>query len=86
MALRPFFMASHEETAALMSAHAEGELRGFRRLRVVRHLEACEVCRAIFGTLVATIDALRGLGRIEAEPMPQLADAVVTRIGRERRP
>lgn len=71
------------ETALHMSAYAEGELRGFRRLRVARHLAGCERCRAIFASLKRTIEALQALGQIEPPADPRLAEAVLARIRRE---
>lgn len=73
-------MGSCEDTARRMSAHAEDDLRGFRRWRMFRHLAACERCRAIFRSLVATIEGLRALGGIEPEARPATADLVVERI------
>jgi anti-sigma factor RsiW len=68
------------ETALHMSAYVEGELRGFRRLRVARHLARCERCQAILASLRRTMEALRALGQVEPAPNPQLAEAVLARI------
>lgn len=72
--------ASHEETQRLMSAHAEGELRGFRLWRVARHLARCEICRALYRSFIAALENLRVLGRSEPPAKPELADRVVERI------
>jgi anti-sigma factor RsiW len=68
------------ETAQSMSAHADGELRGLRRLRVTRHLALCPKCREVHQALVATIAGLRSLRDEEPPPRPALADVVVRRI------
>ncbi len=71
---------SHEETQRLMSEHAEGELRGYTRWRVARHLAHCKMCRALYRNFLATLDGLRTLGRREPPPSPEIADSVVRRI------
>jgi anti-sigma factor RsiW len=69
------------ETGEHLSEHLDGELRGLKRLRVVRHLERCELCQAVLRSLIRTIDGLRALGR--AEPAaPSVAPVVVERIRR----
>ncbi len=77
---------SHEETGRLMSAYAEGELRGLARWRVARHLARCEGCRAAFRALVAAIESMRALGRSELPAKPELADAVLERIRAQEAP
>jgi predicted anti-sigma-YlaC factor YlaD len=71
---------SHEETQRLMSEHAEGELRGYTRWRVSRHLARCELCRALYRSFLDALTGLRALGRREPAAKPAIADAVVTRI------
>jgi predicted anti-sigma-YlaC factor YlaD len=71
---------SHEETQRLMSAHAEGELRGYTRWRVARHLVKCELCRALYRSFLEALRGLRALGREEPPPQPKIADSVVARI------
>lgn len=71
---------SHEETQRLMSEHADGELRGYRRWRVSRHLAKCEMCRALYRSFLEALDALRTLGRDEPPPKPEIADSVIARI------
>jgi predicted anti-sigma-YlaC factor YlaD len=71
---------SHEETQRLMSAHAEGELRGYTRWRVTRHLIKCDMCRALYRSFLEALDALRKLGRDEPPPKPEIADSVIARI------
>lgn len=68
------------DTAAALSAHADGELRGWRRLRVSRHLARCERCGKIYRSVVATIAGLRSLAGEQPPPSPGIADAVVQRI------
>jgi anti-sigma factor RsiW len=72
--------ASCDETARLLSEYADGELHPFRRLRLDAHLAACEGCRTVYRTLVATVETLHALGEIDPEPQPQLAEAVRRRI------
>ncbi len=76
---------SHEETQELMSAYAEGELRGLRRWRVGRHLARCEICKSIYRGFLATLYGLRNL-RAEPAEDPDLADSVVDRIRGEKQP
>jgi predicted anti-sigma-YlaC factor YlaD len=71
---------SHEETQRLMSEHAEGELRGYTRWRVSRHLVKCDMCRALFRSFLEALDALRKLGRDEPPPKPEIAESVIARI------
>lgn len=63
-----------------MAAHAEGEFRGYSRWRVSRHLAKCEMCRALYRSLLEALDALRKLGRNEPPPKPEIADSVIARI------
>jgi predicted anti-sigma-YlaC factor YlaD len=66
-----------------MSAYHEGELRGYRRWRVMRHLAKCERCRALYESVVAMLGGLRELRGREPAPDPGLADRVVDRIRRD---
>ena len=75
---------SHDETAQYLSEHVEGELRGLRRWRILRHLARCQPCSAALHSLVRTLEGLRALGRTELEPKPSVAEAVVVRIRSER--
>jgi hypothetical protein len=76
---------SHGETARHMSAYAEGELTGYRRWRVSRHLARCEMCQALYRSLLATLDSLRGLGREEPPADPELSARVIERLRNEDR-
>jgi anti-sigma factor RsiW len=71
---------SHGETAARMSAYAEGELTGYRRWRVSRHLARCEMCKALYHTLLATLDSLRGLAPEEPPVEPDFPARVIERL------
>jgi anti-sigma factor RsiW len=71
-----------DETRDCLSDHVEGELRGLRRRRVLRHLERCERCQAVLESLLRTVDRLRSLANAEI-PSPSVADAVVARVRRE---
>ena len=72
--------ASCDETAQLLSEYADGDLPAYRRWRVEAHLAACEGCRTVYRSVVATVDILRALGEFEPEAQPQLAEAVRRRI------
>jgi Putative zinc-finger len=71
---------SHGETARHMSAFAEGELTGYRRWRVSRHLARCEMCQALYRSLLTTLDSLRGLGREQPPPDPGFPGRVIERL------
>jgi predicted anti-sigma-YlaC factor YlaD len=71
---------SHEETQRLMSEHADGELRGYTRWRVSRHLVKCDMCRALYRSFLEALNALRKLRRDEPQPKPEIADSVIDRI------
>jgi predicted anti-sigma-YlaC factor YlaD len=74
------FTGSCEETRDLLSDYVEGELDQRLRRRVARHLRMCRRCRAVWETLVATMNGLRTLGALEPPPRPAVAEAVVDRI------
>lgn len=76
--------ATCEETSASLSDHLEGELRGFRRWRVLRHLATCERCQAVLRSLRETVENLRALGGNEPEADPSFADSVIDRIATEQ--
>jgi hypothetical protein len=71
------------ETAGSMSAYAEGELTGYRRWRVARHLARCEKCQALYRSLLSTLESLRGLGRENPPAEPDFPSRVVERLRRE---
>jgi anti-sigma factor RsiW len=75
--------AGHEETAAHLSDLVDGELSGFRRSRVERHLHRCDGCRALLRSLAATVERLRDFSRREMQADPALADRVVARLQAE---
>jgi anti-sigma factor RsiW len=76
---------SHGETARSMSALAEGELSGYRRWRVARHLARCAKCAALYRSFLSTLESLRGLGREERAPDPDLPARVLERLQDEHR-
>ncbi|MGH3032505.1 MAG: anti-sigma factor family protein, partial [Gaiellaceae bacterium] len=76
---------SHGETARSISEYAEGELTGYRRWRVARHLERCEKCQALYRSFLTTLESLRGLGREEPPPDPAFAAQVLERLRDEGR-
>jgi len=71
---------SHRESARHMSAYAEGELSGYRRWRVSRHLARCEMCQALYRSLLTTLDSLRNLGREEPAADPAFPGRVIERL------
>ena len=77
------FNGSCEETREHLSAHLEGELRGWRRIRVLRHLTRCDRCREVLASLTRAVEQLRGLGPAWTAA-PSVADAVAARIRSER--
>jgi hypothetical protein len=76
---------SHGETARHMSAYAEGELTGYRRWRVSRHLARCEMCQALYRSFLATLDSLRGLVREEPPADPDFPARVIERLRKDDR-
>ena len=78
--MRNPFRATCEETAANMSAAADGELRGLRRWRVMRHILVCEICGPVYRSLLATIQGLRGLGSDRPRASASFVDDVVARL------
>jgi anti-sigma factor RsiW len=70
------------ETGEHLSEYLDGELRGVRRRRVLRHLERCELCQAVLRSLTRTIDRLRALG--DVAPAPSVVPVVIERIREPR--
>ena len=79
-------VGSCAETQEQLSDRIEGELRGWRRLRVSMHLMGCDRCRAVLRSLIRTVDHVHELGRVDFAPAPDgsVADDVVARIRHER--
>jgi predicted anti-sigma-YlaC factor YlaD len=77
-----FFTTKCEETRERLSAAVDGDLRGWRRVRVLRHLRNCVRCRDVLSTLGRTVEGLRLLGR-NTPRMASVADAVRDRIEHE---
>lgn len=75
---------SHRETSRHMSAFAEGELRGYRRWRVTRHLERCAKCQALYRSFLATLQSLRELGHHEPAVDEEFVSRVTERLRYER--
>lgn len=71
---------THDETQRLLSDYVEGDLRGFRRWRVGRHLARCEPCRALYRAFLSALENLRALRGGEPVAKPEIADSVVERI------
>jgi predicted anti-sigma-YlaC factor YlaD len=74
--------AGCEETRTRLSEHLEGELSGWRRFRVLRHLARCEGCQAVLRSLATAVEHLQALGREPTPSFPSTADAVIGRIRR----
>lgn len=67
MAIEFLLHGSHDETQRSLSAYADGELGGYKRWRVSRHLARCEVCRSLYRGLLATLQSLGELRGREPE-------------------
>jgi anti-sigma factor (TIGR02949 family) len=66
-----------------LSAYLDGELPVELKSRVAAHLAGCEACQRELAAL-ARLEA--ALGRLQAPVPPALAEAVLTRLARHRRP
>lgn len=78
-------VGSCEETQEQLSDRMEGQLRGRRRLRVSMHLLGCDRCRAVFRSLIRTVEHVHQLGRVDFAPPPggSVTEDVIGRIQRE---
>jgi predicted anti-sigma-YlaC factor YlaD len=67
-----------------LSDIAEGEARGIRGWRARAHLARCELCQAVYESLLRTIERLRDLGETD-RPISSgsVADAVTERVRQE---
>jgi predicted anti-sigma-YlaC factor YlaD len=76
-----------EETRERLSDIAEGEARGIRGWRARAHLARCELCQAVYESLLRTVERLRALGDTDRPPSSgSVADAVVERVRHEPPP
>jgi predicted anti-sigma-YlaC factor YlaD len=76
-----------EATRERLSDLAEGEARGIRGWRARAHLARCELCQAVYESLLRTVEGLRALGDTDRPPSSgSVADAVVERVRREPPP
>jgi predicted anti-sigma-YlaC factor YlaD len=76
-----------EETRERLSDIAEGEARGIRGWRARAHLARCELCQAVYESLLRTVERLRALGDTGRPPSSgSVADAVVERVRHEPPP
>jgi predicted anti-sigma-YlaC factor YlaD len=83
-AMRPW-IGSCSATAARLSGYLEHDLAAREERRVRRHLLRCRRCRAVYQSLVRTVEQVRTLGREDlGERVPSVADLVVERIQRDR--
>jgi hypothetical protein len=70
-----------EETLPRLSEIAEGEAHGIRGWRARAHLARCELCQAVYDSLVRTVERLRALGENDRPPASgSVADAVLDRV------
>jgi anti-sigma factor RsiW len=76
---------SHGETARSLSSYAEGELAGYRRWRVSRHLARCEKCQALYRSFLSSLESIRVLGREEPPADPEFTAGVLERLRAEGR-
>lgn len=74
------------ETRARLSDVLEGNLGRVRGWRVRGHLARCELCRAVYESLVRAVERLRSLGSADPAPAGWVADAVAERVRREPPP
>lgn len=80
------WVASHRETRDRLSDYVDGDLDARTRTRIMRHLDRCDRCRAMFESLTRTLEQLRSLGSTEQmTPATATVEAVVERIRREQR-
>ena len=76
-----------EETRERFSDIVDGEARGIRGWRARAHLVRCELCQAVYDSLLRTVDRLRALGETDRPPSSgSVADAVVERVRHEPPP
>jgi len=79
--MRAFFNGSCDEAREHLSEHLEGELRGWQRFRIGRHIRRCDRCREVVQSLARAVDQLTSL-RGTGPAIPSVAAAVVERVGR----
>ena len=73
-----------EATRERFSQIAESEARGIRGWRARAHLARCELCQAVYESLLRTVERLRALGETDRPPSSgSVADAVVERVRHE---
>lgn len=72
------------ETRARLSDIIDGKARGIRGWRARAHLARCDLCQAVYESLVRTVERLRTLRESDRPPSSgSVADAVVERVRRE---
>ena len=73
-----------QETRERLSDIADGEARGIRGWRARAHLARCELCQAVYDSLVRTVERLHALRDADRPPSSgSVADAVVDRVRHE---
>jgi anti-sigma factor RsiW len=58
--------SEHDEIEAMFSSYYEDELDGADKKRVAEHLEGCEACQAAYKELARALEAVAGLGKVNA--------------------
>lgn len=73
-----------EETRKRLSEIAEDEAHGIGGWRARAHLARCELCQAVYESLLRTVERLRALGDTDRPPSSgSVADAVLERVRHE---
>ena len=72
------------ETSKRLSDIVDGEVHGIRGWRARAHLARCELCQAVYESLLRTVERLHALGDTDRRPSSgSVADAVVERVRHE---
>ena len=73
-----------EETRERLSDIADGEARGIRGWRARAHLARCQLCQAVYESLLRTVERLRALRETDRPTTSgSVADAVLERVRHE---
>ena len=75
-----------EPTGERLSDIADGQARGLRGWRARAHLARCEVCQAVYESLLQTIERLRALAEADRPPSSGSVAAVVVERVRNEQP
>jgi predicted anti-sigma-YlaC factor YlaD len=73
-----------DETRERLSDIADGEASGIRGWRARAHLARCDFCKAVYESLLRTVERLRALSETDRPPSSgSVADAVAGRVRHE---